>query len=245
MKSFMNQVKSFTLIPRIAVCILLVVGFSYMDRQTKPSYETVVHADGTTLPQDCRFLGDSEDTGDRAQHMNGYNVCVSNGIMHVTVGTQPFPAITDSLERKNLIERLLRFQDPNKLGWMYNLGVNGNVISQFTIQGKPSSVQSQLTPEWQTSENEGQSTNVKILIPSPSDDGSFGPNEGGDEGIFYFTTGGCMIEQAPGWIYSDCQLNITAEAVITGFIDANPIPTNNAGCLDGTTDVCVPENTGG
>lgn len=200
---------------------------------------------------ECKFISDSDKTGDRSQHMNGYNVCISNAIMAITTASEPFPNITDSLERRMLIERLLRFQDPNKVGWMYLISQNGTVYNQFVVHGKPSSTQSSLTPAWQASDNDGQSTNVKILVPSPADDGSFGPNEGGDQGLSFFTAEGCLVETAPGWVYSDCQQNIS-DSYIVGFVDMDPntdgvqaVPSSNIGCLDGTNPDACKGKTGG
>lgn len=190
----------------------------------------VVMQGGSATPQnadansvdDCHFINSDNDTYNRAKHLNGYNNCVTAAYMEKVLAAEPYPSdITDSLDRKMHIEQLRRFQDPNKLGYMYLLGMNGNVITWYTINGKPSSTQSSLTPDLQAGEvGKGQ------VLPSAADDGSFGPNEGGDQGVLFFTTSGCMIEHAPTWIYSDCPLNIAAAPLTIATLDLNAKPSS-------------------
>ena len=45
-------------------------------------------------------------------------------------------------------------------------------------------------------------------VASIGDDGSFGPNEGGDRGVFFFTATGVMVETTLDWVYSDAPLQI-------------------------------------
>jgi hypothetical protein len=57
----------------------------------------------------------------------------------------PLDAMTDSPERSNLSERLLRMNNPNKIGYVALVAQTGQIIVTFTIKGKVSSTQSQLT----------------------------------------------------------------------------------------------------
>lgn len=58
----------------------------------------------------------------------------------------PYPVaeLKDSLERRNLKERLLRQNDPDRVGYVYILSF-GKFIGYYTIKGKVSSTQSQMT----------------------------------------------------------------------------------------------------
>ena len=129
-------------------------------------------------------------------------------------GAVPYPlnAMNDSLERRNVRERLLRFNDASKIGYIYLLGFTGNVVAYYTIKGKVSSVNSQLTITNQvTSCGDGGG----CVVDSMGDDGSFGPNEGGDAGIFFFTTEGTMVEWAGQFLYSDEPLTLSEAPVLS------------------------------
>jgi hypothetical protein len=141
---------------------------------------------------------------------------------------QPYPLsqMNDSAERANLRERLLRMNDPNKIGYFYELTQNGQIIAEYTIKGKVTSTGSQLTntnlPVY--SGSSGIST-----VDSMGDDGSYGPNEGGNNGVFFFTTNGGLIEYNGIWNYSDIPLTLTSKPLIT--VDANAKPSSTAGQL--------------
>lgn len=141
---------------------------------------------------------------------------------------EPYPLaqMNDSSERANLRERLLRMNDPHKIGYLYELTATGQVIEQFTIKGKVTSTQSQLTntnlPAY------SGSTGV-TTVDSMGDDGSYGMNEGGPNGIFFFTTSGALEEYSGIWKYSDVPLNLTSKPLIT--MDETAKPTSNAGQL--------------
>jgi hypothetical protein len=55
-----------------------------------------------------------------------------------------------------------------------------------------------------------------------SDDGSYGPEEGGDAGVFFFTTSGVLVEWNGHWSYSDAPINLTTPALATMPVDAQP-----------------------
>lgn len=141
---------------------------------------------------------------------------------------QPYPLsqMTNSAERANLRERLLRMNDPNKLGFIYEMTQNGQVIAEYPIKGKVTSTASQLT-----------NTNLPVYtgssgiatVDSMSDDGSYGPSEGGTNGVFFFTTSGVLVEWNGIWQYSDSPLQLTSKPLIT--VDANAKPSSTAGQL--------------
>lgn len=118
----------------------------------------------------------------------------------------PYPAdqLRDSLERKNLRERLLRTNKPDAQGYVYLMSF-GQIIGYYTVQGKVSSTQSQMTTEdLITTGCTGGGCSV-VTVGAPGDDGSYGPNE---SGIFFFTTEGQMITTNLDYIWSDNQINI-------------------------------------
>ena len=118
----------------------------------------------------------------------------------------PYPEaqMKDSLERRNLRERLIRFNKPQKVGYLYLMSF-GKFVGYYVVKGKVSSTQSQMTNADQTWDCGDPCTAV---VESMGDDGSFGPNEGGEKGVFFFTSGGVMVETTLEWLYSDAPLSI-------------------------------------
>src|SRR6266498_3932045 len=49
----------------------------------------------------------------------------------------PYPTsqMRDSVERRNLRERLLRFNKPDKVGYVYLLALNGEYVGYYAIKG--------------------------------------------------------------------------------------------------------------
>lgn len=114
----------------------------------------------------------------------------------------PYPAdeLRDSLERRNLRERLLRQNDPDKIGYVYILSF-GEFIGYYTIKGKVSSTQSQMTTDVLQVDTPSDGSNAKnSIVTAPGDDGSYGENE---PGVFFFTTSGAMVQVSTDYIYSD------------------------------------------
>jgi hypothetical protein len=97
----------------------------------------------------------------------------------------PIDLMTDSLERRMLRERLLRFNKANKIGYLYvfNMGVE-KPIGYYVIKGKVSATESQMSNPTQTWKDSSSSTGYGMSAESIGDDGSFGPEEGGPEGKF-------------------------------------------------------------
>jgi len=112
----------------------------------------------------------------------------------------PYPAdqLKDSLERRNVRERLLRTNNPNKIGYVYLLSF-GKPLGYYVIKGKVSSTQSQMTTD-QFVERHGDTGGGNFVYSAPGDDGSYGQNE---NGVFFFTTEGAMVTTTLDFVYSD------------------------------------------
>jgi hypothetical protein len=115
----------------------------------------------------------------------------------------PYPAdqLKDSLERRNIRERLLRTNKPNAIGYVYVMSF-GKIIGYYTIKGKVSSTQSQMTTD-QLDIDEGNYSHS--VVNAPGDDGSYGANE---PGVFFFTTEGAMVETNLDYIVADQPLPV-------------------------------------
>jgi len=115
----------------------------------------------------------------------------------------PYPAaqLHNSLERENLIKRLLEFNKRDKIGYVYILSF-GKFIGYYTIRGKVSANASQLTNPTNIVKYTcpGSCDDTAGPIEAPGDDGSYGQSE---PGIFFFTTTGALIQTDSNYIYSD------------------------------------------
>jgi len=132
---------------------------------------------------------------------------------------QPIPTITQSNERANLIERLNRFNDPNKVSYIYLIDY-GKVMAFYTIKGKVSSVDSYLTTSTQLVDDNGQPCNASngdvgngngaengcYPVESPDLDGSYGSN---GNAIFFFTTSNVYVEWQGDYMLVDQPLQLS------------------------------------
>lgn len=142
------------------------------------------------------------------------------------VQNQPTPTDIDySLERYNLIKRTYwvngmrdkanSYPSPITdipLGYVVLFSESGNVVGQFTVEGKVSSLNSYLTPDSECYEIGGEGTDNDIYYNGthendwlPDVDGSYGEN---DTGIFFFTTDGKYVEWTGTYLYSDIPFSV-------------------------------------
>lgn len=168
----------------------------------------------------CGFLNGSNNTGDRTKHLNGYNVCVTADYMERLTAKRPYPStkIEDSIERRNLTEKLLRFNDATKIAYVTLISDYGTVIATYTIQGKVSSNQSSLTASEQCS-NADSSKKTQVCLASPGDDGSYGENE---QGIFFFTTSSVLVQWNGKYLLTDAPQQVVPQPVITYNVSDKP-----------------------
>lgn len=120
----------------------------------------------------------------------------------------PVPKLDKSLERENLKRRLEFLNDANRLGYVYLLADTGQVISQYTIKGKPSALESYMTTTEQIRCRKGECG----VLASPDLDGSYGDNP---EGIFFFTTENNYVEWSGKYVYSSERLNLQSPPILT------------------------------
>lgn len=142
---------------------------------------------------------------DLTQQQNKLTIAAYNHVWKDPECQYPAGLLTTSLEMRNLRKKLLLFNEPTKTGWLYFVS-QGKVLCEIPVMGKVSSTQSSMTTTdsvYSTNDSGG------VEVSLPADDISFGPNEGGDSGIFFFTVDGVLIQAGGmGWIYSDAKLNV-------------------------------------
>lgn len=136
----------------------------------------------------------------------------------------PYPAdqLKDSLERRNLREKLLRYNNPSKISYLYLLSQMGGVYAYFTIKGKVSSNQSQMTTTDLirpcSAGGDSGSGNCAVAVPAPGDDGSYGQNE---QGNFAFTTDGVMVTWDGPYILTDAPMKINAQNIALTYVEGS------------------------
>lgn len=138
----------------------------------------------------------------------------------------PYPVdqMNDSIERRNLREKLLRFNKPDKIGYVYLLSQTGEVISFFTIKGKVSSTQSQMTTSDVVGRYcEGTGCESGVVTKGPSDDGSYGENE---QGVFFFTTEDVYVSWSGLYLYMDAPLKVDSVTHRIGGLEEDAKPTS-------------------
>lgn len=142
---------------------------------------------------------------------------------------QPTPTDIDySLERYNLIKRAYWVNGMRDkanslaspiadmpLGYIVLFTESGDVIGQFTVDGKVTSLNSYLTPDSEYYElvYGGGGSHSKANNWMPDVDGSYGEN---DQGIFFFTTDGKYIEWTGTYLYSDIPFNVESTVLSEG-----------------------------
>lgn len=140
---------------------------------------------------------------------------------------QPTPTDIDySLERHNLIKRAYWVNGMRDkanslaspiadmpLGYIVLFTESGDVIGQFTVDGKVTSLNSYLTPDSEYYELVYGGSCSKANNWMPDVDGSYGEN---DQGIFFFTTDGKYIEWTGTYLYSDIPFNVESTVLSEG-----------------------------
>lgn len=125
----------------------------------------------------------------------------------------PQPILNYSLERVNLIERLDRFNDPNKVSYIYLLSDTGQIYTFLPIKGKVSSVNSKLStgeqivddPFWWSTDGGGQ------VVESPQEDGSYGTN---GDAIFFFSGDGTYFEWNGKYLLADRPFQLSEQPLL-------------------------------
>jgi len=116
---------------------------------------------------------------------------------------QPPMQLDWSLEREQINKRTGLWNDKNKVAWIYLISY-GRIMAYFTIKGKVSSVNSQIT-------NPEQLVYQSTTLPSPAEDGSYGTN---GDAVYFFTTDGAYVEWNQGYMLSDKPLKLTAQPLL-------------------------------
>jgi hypothetical protein len=119
---------------------------------------------------------------------------------------------SDPLERKNLSRRLKYYNSKGSTNYVYVFaGMTDKVIGYYVITGKVSSTGSQMTSTDINVHCGYSGTNESCTNLAIGDDGSYGPSEGGDSGVFFFTTNGNLVETDQPFVVSSQPLKIYSD----------------------------------
>lgn len=120
---------------------------------------------------------------------------------------------TDPLERKNLAKRLTQYNSKGNTNYVYIFaGYTDKVLGYYVISGKVSSTGSQMTSTQVNTHCGYSGTPLVCTNDAIGDDGSFGPDEGGQNGVFFFTTTGTLVETNQPWVVSSSPIKLYASA---------------------------------
>ena len=123
------------------------------------------------------------------------------------LNAQPPVKLDWSLERENINKRTTLWNDANKVSYIYLVNF-GKVMAFYTIKGKVSSVNSQITNPEQLTQVYINGDSIAGNIPSPAEDGSYGTN---GDAVFFFTTEGAYVEWMGDYMLSDQPLKLTTQ----------------------------------
>ncbi len=130
----------------------------------------------------------------------------------------PYPyasaAPTNPLERENLARRLKEYNSAGDTNYVYILApMTGQPIGYYVIDGKVSSTGSEMTSTQVNVNCTNSTTNSpECTDDAIGDDGTYGPEEGGTQGVFFFTTSGTLIETVLPWVVSSSPIKLFASA---------------------------------
>jgi hypothetical protein len=127
---------------------------------------------------------------------------------------QPPVRLDWSLERENINKRTKLWNSANKVSYIYLVDF-GKVMAFYTIKGKVSSVNSQITNPEQTVVRTGYQSVSSHTLPSPAEDGSYGTN---GDAIFFFTTDGTYVEWAGKYMLCDKPLKMATPPALVRTI---------------------------
>lgn len=132
------------------------------------------------------------------------------------ISNDTLPTIERSLERENIKRRVEFINQADRIGYLYLISDNGQLIKEVQVLGKVSSLNSYLTPmeqiEWFRSVDVGDGYgDVPIVTQAADLDGTYGENA---EGIFWFTPDEVYQEWSGMYFYSSERMTFTTQPLL-------------------------------
>lgn len=122
------------------------------------------------------------------------------------------PQITRSLERENIKRRVEFINQPDRIGYLYLLSDNGQLVKEVQVLGKVSSLNSYLTPMEELTYGRVDGYGSQLYVAESADlDGTWGENT---SGIFWFTADGVYMEWSGMYFYSSERMTFTTQPLL-------------------------------
>lgn len=130
----------------------------------------------------------------------------------------PYPEaqLGNPLDRKNLSERLVRNNDPNKISYLYLISaLEGKPYAYFVLKGKLTSTEASMLPTDAIIDACSKGTEYcPEVVQGGGDDGTNGENE---KAVFGFTDTGVMITlKTDNWIQLDQPMKLKVPNITPG-----------------------------
>jgi len=136
---------------------------------------------------------------------------------HATlVAAVPAPLLDTSLERVQLKKRLIRFNDENKISYIYLID-RGVIMAHYVIKGKVSSVNSKLTTQEKIVDDPWRYRSGGKVVESPALDGSYGTN--GDAVFFYLAENDAYVEWNGTYLLFDQPMRMTTQPILVQTVN--------------------------
>jgi hypothetical protein len=145
----------------------------------------------------CEYEASSHEQSIKANEEAVKNIIVNDSL----------PKITRSLERENVKRRIEFINQPDKIGYLYLISDNGQLIKEVQVLGKVSSLNSYLTPM----EDVHKWNGAMITTEAADLDGTYGENS---DGIFWFTADGVYQEWSGMYFYSSERMTFTTQPLL-------------------------------
>lgn len=115
----------------------------------------------------------------------------------------PYPAdkLRNPLDRKNLADRLISNNDPNKISYVYLISMTGEPYAYFVFKGKLTSTESTMLPTDAIIDACNSTEYCPEVVQGGGDDGTYGQNE---DAVFGWTVTGVMVTlKTDNWLQTD------------------------------------------
>lgn len=137
------------------------------------------------------------------------------------INNDTLPKISRSLERENIKRRVEFINQPDRIGYLYLLSENGQLIKEVQVLGKVSSLNSYLTPmeDIQIIKHLGDSSSrmeTPVVTQASDLDGTYGENS---DGIFWFTPDGVYQEWCGLYFYSSERMTFTTQPLLMEVVE--------------------------
>ena len=129
----------------------------------------------------------------------------------------PYPAdkLGNPLDRKNLSDRLVMNNDPNRISYLYLISMTGEPYAYFVIKGKLTSTEASLLPTDAIIDACNKGTEYcPTVVQGGGDDGTYGENE---RAVFGFTDTGAMITlKTDNWVQTTQPIKLNVPNITPG-----------------------------